>query len=125
MDFRGFDSSMILISRGGILMYTGSSPESSTQAIIAGMILVGRLGVHQTFKTAGVQTLFTISIRTIPNQRVSNLVSIYILQRGVQWKQGVVNYMMLYTILLYYYPNPLHPHSHCTPLCRVSSPNES
>ena len=31
-------------------------------------------------------------------------------QRGVQWKQGVVIYMMLHTRLLYnYYPHPLHP----------------
>ena len=31
-------------------------------------------------------------------------------QRGVQWKQGVVIYMMLYTIcIIQYYPNPLHP----------------
>ena len=42
-------------------------------------------------------------------------VLVYILQRGVQWKQGVVNYMMLYTILLYNTtpihrtPDPLHP----------------
>ena len=32
-------------------------------------------------------------------------------QRGVQWKQGVVIYMMLYTSLLYHAP-PIH----CTPL---------
>ena len=35
----------------------------------------------------------------------------YILQRGVQWKRGVVIYMMLYTILLYH-STPIH----CTPL---------
>ena len=41
--------------------------------------------------------------------------NIYILQRGVQWKQGVVNYLILYTILLYNTtpihctPDPLHP----------------
>ena len=35
----------------------------------------------------------------------------YILQRGVQWKQGVMNYMMLYTILLYN-TTPIY----CTPL---------
>ena len=40
---------------------------------------------------------------------------LYILQRGVQRKQGVVNYMMLFTILLYNTttvhctPHPLHP----------------
>ena len=40
---------------------------------------------------------------------------LYILQRGVQWKQGVVNCMVLYIILLYSTtpihctPDPLHP----------------
>ena len=40
---------------------------------------------------------------------------IYILQRGVQWKQGVVIYMSLYSSLLYdttpihCTPDPLHP----------------
>ena len=40
---------------------------------------------------------------------------VYILQRGVQWKQGVVICMMLYTVLLYNTtpihrtPLPLHP----------------
>ena len=37
--------------------------------------------------------------------------SVYILQRGVQWKQGVVICMVLYTILLYD-TTPIH----CTPL---------
>ena len=36
---------------------------------------------------------------------------VYILQRGVQWKQGVVICMVLYTILLYD-TTPIH----CTPL---------
>ena len=45
MDFRGFDSSGILISRGGIvLMSTGNFPESLSQRILAGTILVGGLG---------------------------------------------------------------------------------
>ena len=35
---------------------------------------------------------------------------LYILQREVQWKQGVVNYMMLYASLLYN-TTP----THCTP----------
>ena len=40
---------------------------------------------------------------------------IYIPQRGVQWKQGVVIYMMLYTSLLYILPPSTAPPSHCTP----------
>ena len=40
---------------------------------------------------------------------------VYILQRGVQWKQGVVVYIVLYTVSLYNTtpihctPHPLHP----------------
>ena len=46
MDFRAFDLSMILILRGGILMSTGDLPESLSQAIIVGIMLVGRSGVR-------------------------------------------------------------------------------
>ena len=45
MDFRGFDSSIILILRGGIPGPIGNSPESLSQATLVGIILVGRLGV--------------------------------------------------------------------------------
>ena len=43
-DFSVFDSSIILIVQGGILMTIGKLPESLSQAILAGVILVGRLG---------------------------------------------------------------------------------
>ena len=43
--FRGFDSSRILILRGGILMSIGNFSESLSQQIFVGIILVGRLGV--------------------------------------------------------------------------------
>ena len=43
--FRGFDSSTILIPRGGILASTGDLPESLSQDILVGVMLVGRLGV--------------------------------------------------------------------------------
>ena len=46
VDFRGFDSSIMLISRGGILMSIGDLPESSGQAMLVGIMLVGRLGVQ-------------------------------------------------------------------------------
>ena len=45
MDFIGFDSSKILIWRGGILRSIGNFPESSSQTILVGIIFVGRLGV--------------------------------------------------------------------------------
>ena len=46
LDLRGFDSSVILISRGEILMSVGSFLESLSQAILVGIILIGRLGVQ-------------------------------------------------------------------------------
>ena len=42
LDFRGFDSSRILFSRGGIPMSIGNSPEIMSQQILTGMILVGQ-----------------------------------------------------------------------------------
>ena len=43
-DFRGFDSSMILTSRGGILTSIGCIPEMLSREILLGTILVGRFG---------------------------------------------------------------------------------
>ena len=45
LDFRGLDSSIISIIRGGILMSIGNRLESSSQAISVGILLAGRLGV--------------------------------------------------------------------------------
>ena len=45
LDVRGFDSSMILMLRGGILMSIGNYPEHLSEPILAERILVGRLGV--------------------------------------------------------------------------------
>ena len=44
LDFRGFDSGIILNLRGIILMSIRNFPESLSQAILVGIILVGRLG---------------------------------------------------------------------------------
>ena len=49
MDFRGFYSSIILIQRGGILMSIGDFPESLSQAILVGIMLVGRLAYVSLF----------------------------------------------------------------------------
>ena len=46
VDFGGFDSSIILIKRGGILMSMGNVPESLSQVMLVGVMLVGRLGVY-------------------------------------------------------------------------------
>ena len=48
MDFRGFDSSIILILRSGIPRPIGSFPECLSRAILVGIILVGRLGIRST-----------------------------------------------------------------------------
>ena len=45
MDFRGFDSSRILKLRGGIPRAIGDFPESLSQAILVGIMLVGRFSV--------------------------------------------------------------------------------
>ena len=45
MDSGGFDSSIILIYRGGILLSMGDLPENLNQARLVGIMLVGRLGV--------------------------------------------------------------------------------
>ena len=45
LDFRGFDSSIILIIRGGIPRPIGNFPESLTQAMLVGVMLVGILSV--------------------------------------------------------------------------------
>ena len=47
--FRGVDSSIILVWRGEILMSTGDFPESLSQAMLVGTMLVGRLGVRAFF----------------------------------------------------------------------------
>ena len=46
VDFGGLDSSIILISRGGISRHIGDFPESLSQAMLVGTMLVGRLGVY-------------------------------------------------------------------------------
>ena len=58
LDFRGFGSSRIVKFRGGILMSIGNIPEILSQRILAGIILLGRLGLH-----AGVR----IAIVKLPN----------------------------------------------------------
>ena len=47
MDFRGFDPSITFILRSGIIISIGIFPESLSQQVLAGIILVGRLGVLQ------------------------------------------------------------------------------
>ena len=53
MDFRGFDPSIILILRGGIPRPTGIFTESLSQAILAGIVLAGGLGVSVVDEVGG------------------------------------------------------------------------
>ena len=53
VDCRGFDSSIILNLRGGILRCIGDFPESLSQAMLVGTMLVGRLGVVRTTSSGG------------------------------------------------------------------------
>ena len=46
MDFRGFDSNIIIIIRGGIPRPIGNLPECLSRAILVGIMLVGRLGAR-------------------------------------------------------------------------------
>ena len=45
VDFRGFDSNIILMLRPGIVISIENFPESLSQQILVGIILVGRWGV--------------------------------------------------------------------------------
>ena len=62
MDFRRFDSSIILIIRGGILTSIGDSPESLSRAMLVGVILIGRLGVPSLFLPFPVLTSGQIAV---------------------------------------------------------------
>ena len=46
VDFKGLDSSIVLIQRGGILMSIGDFPESLSRAMLVGIILVRGLGAR-------------------------------------------------------------------------------
>ena len=46
VDFRGVDSSIMLFLRGGISRPIENSAESLSQAMLAGTMLVGRLGAY-------------------------------------------------------------------------------
>ena len=52
LDFRGFDSNINLEFKGGILMSMGNFTENLSQAILVGIILVGRFGVRSLRATA-------------------------------------------------------------------------
>ena len=55
LDFRGFDSSIVLSSTDGILMSIRNSPEMLSQGILVGRFLVGKLGVYRLGSALGAQ----------------------------------------------------------------------
>ena len=62
MNFRGFDSSTILILRGGIPRSIGKHPESLSQAMLVEIMLVGRLGVAKVLFEPIVLADFGLSV---------------------------------------------------------------
>ena len=52
VDFREFDSSIILFLRDGIPRPIGDFPESLSPAMLVGIMLVGRLGAHSATEVA-------------------------------------------------------------------------
>ena len=63
VDFGGFDSSIMLCLRGGILMSMGNFPESLSQAML-GVMLAGRLGVVILVSCQGIPLSIGINVRT-------------------------------------------------------------
>ena len=79
MDFRGFDSSIILILRGGIPRHIGNSPESLSQAILVGIMFVARLGVSHGTIGVSVSPRNRSGVAGVPKVTVSMIYStIYI-----------------------------------------------
>ena len=65
LDFGGFDSSRILVLRGGILRSAGNFPEILTQRISTGIVLAGRLGLLDDIIMIIIMIITTIMITTI------------------------------------------------------------
>ena len=66
--FRGFDSSIMLFLRGGILRPKGDFLESLSHAMLVGTMLVGRLGVHAPKHTRERAWICTVRRTDVPLQ---------------------------------------------------------
>ena len=64
LDFGGVDSSIILMLRGGILMSVRNFADMLCQRILAGIILVGRLGVVSAASFAGLEEMSREHLRS-------------------------------------------------------------
>ena len=87
LDFRGFDSSRIVISRGGIPRSIGNLPESSSQRILVGIILVGRSIVRRQSESR------RAFVPTRETRRCDHLTILY---------YTILYYTILYYTILYY-----------------------
>ena len=99
MDFRGFDSSRILILRGGIPRPIGDSPECLTQAMLVGVMLVGRLSVlcHIVLSLGLVGSGLCKALPTRANVRqVSGLRGFWHLQCSPSLTSGIYIYICMY-----------------------------
>ena len=72
MDFRGFDSSISLILRGGILVSIGNFPESSSPAMLVGLMLVGGLGASHHRAGQKITTDYTFKRKEPTNDERHN-----------------------------------------------------
>ena len=90
--FRGFDSSIILSLRNGILMSIGNFPESPSQRILAGTILAGSLGLISAA---------CASARAAP-QRTDYYILSYTMLCYIMLCYVILCYVMFYYAMLYY-----------------------
>ena len=114
LDFRGFGSSGILIVRGGVLMSTGSFPESSSQQILAGAILVGRSGATNILhilmyyiRAHASETLSSRAIRAGDEEYIIHYTIIYI-------RYTIYIYILYYILYIYIYTYTLWHTIHYT-----------
>ena len=93
---RWFDSSIILILRGGIPRPTGNFPESLSQAILVGIMLAGRLGLPAC------RTLMGPAARSGPGRRGS---VITVCRSRVSWRDLVVvrYYILIHKMYIFVY----------------------
>ena len=69
VDFRGFDSSIMLIVSGGIPRPIADFPKGLTQAMLVGTMLVGRLGAVHLSGLGRLEPSFRIELLKLLNLR--------------------------------------------------------
>ena len=82
LDFGGFDSSMISMSRGGIPISVGSLPEVLSRRVLAGTILAGRSGAEPVITILYFITISFILLLSILLMLLSLLLSLLLVRSG-------------------------------------------